>query len=106
MSKHTPGHWFYSAKLSGSENHRGFSVLNQSGWRLAEVQPMDPDGIEGEANARLIAAAPALLEALEALLSDSENVRSIMLREAGIGMVDEVALAAARTVIAAAKGEQ
>ena len=35
------------------------------GWMIAEVMPLDEDGIEGLANARLIAAAPELLEALK-----------------------------------------
>jgi hypothetical protein len=64
---HTPGPWHFHAKLSGSENHRGYRVYGPGadGWTLAEVIPVDEDGIEGGANARLIAAAPAMRELLE-----------------------------------------
>ena len=69
MSKHTPGPWQHSVRLSASENHRGFSIWTADGWALADVQPADEDGTEGEANARLIAAAPDLLEALKRMAS-------------------------------------
>lgn len=62
--KFTPGPWFSVAKLSGSENHRGFKICGDDGWALADIQPVDEDGIEGRANAHLIAAAPELYEAL------------------------------------------
>ena len=62
MSKHTPGPWLVTHKLSGSENHRGYRIANASdSWALADVQPGDSDGVLGLANARLIAAAPELL---------------------------------------------
>lgn len=71
MSKHTPGPWEFVPKLTASENHRGFFVRAEKAtrngkWALAEVQPGDEDGMLGKANARLIAAAPDLLEALKA----------------------------------------
>jgi len=66
MSEHTPGPWFYRTKLSRSENHRGFTIDDSAGW-VADVSPRDKDGIEGEANARLIICAPKLLAALKAL---------------------------------------
>ena len=70
---HTPGPWEFVPKITASENHRGFSVraekANKHGkWALAEVQPGDEDGTIGEANARLIAEAPNLLESLVAML--------------------------------------
>jgi hypothetical protein len=66
----TPGPWEYVSKLSASENHKGFLVRTEKAtrngkWALAEVRPGDEDGRLGEANARLIAAAPELLEALQ-----------------------------------------
>lgn len=67
--KHTPGPWKVSPLLSASENHRGFHIISPDGWRLAQVQPYDEDGVQGGANAQLIAAAPELLEALEAALA-------------------------------------
>lgn len=70
-AKHTKGPWQYHSRLSGSENHRGFRVYGPgaSGWTIAELMPVDEDGIEGEANAKLIAAAPSLLEALQLIAS-------------------------------------
>ena len=69
MISHTPGPWEFVPKLTASENHRGYFVraekTTQTGmWALADVQPGDEDGKLGEANARLIAAAPELLAAL------------------------------------------
>lgn len=65
--EHTLGPWNYQAKLSGSENHKGFRLWGSVGGAIAEIYPLDEDGVRGEANARLIAATPALLEALEAI---------------------------------------
>ena len=71
MTEHTPGPWKYHARLSASENHHGFAISapthkpSQHRIRIGDVIPMDADGAEGEANARLIAAAPRLLEALQ-----------------------------------------
>jgi hypothetical protein len=74
-AKHTPGPWDYSAKLSASENHRGFRIWEHGdSWVLADVMPMDEDGKQGEANARLIAAAPELLEALKTCLLIVEHL--------------------------------
>lgn len=67
---HTPGPWRSVAKHSGSENHKGFRIYAEASWALAEVQPGDQDGTLGDANAQLIAAAPALLEACKQLLFD------------------------------------
>ena len=66
MRAHTPGPWRYGPHLSPSENHRGYYIVSESsnGWAHATVQPGDEDGELGEANARLIAAAPDLLDAL------------------------------------------
>ncbi len=76
--KPTPGPWEYVAALTASENHKGFIVSapthqpSSHRIRVADVIPMDVDGIEGEANARLIASALDLLaegDNLYALLS-------------------------------------
>jgi hypothetical protein len=60
---HTPGPWRYAAKLSASENHKGYIVRADSGWAVADVWPLDENGKEGGLNSSLIAAAPDLLEA-------------------------------------------
>lgn len=74
MSKHTPGPWAHSARLSASENHRGFDIY-AAGWSLATVQPGDEDGELGTANARLIASAPEMLAALK----DCREVLSLLI---------------------------
>jgi hypothetical protein len=76
---HTPGPWEFVPKITASENHKGFfiraeKVTRNGKWALAEVQPGDEDGNLGEANARLIAAAPDLLAALRRCKFDSLNM--------------------------------
>lgn len=58
-SKHTKGPW----KFSGRQMHEDFYLVEEENgmWNIARV--------EGEANARLIAAAPDLLEAAEFALN-------------------------------------
>lgn len=60
MNKHTPGPWFMTGELLGYRS-RINSTPQNLGWDLAHVC----NGPEADANARLIAAAPDLLEALE-----------------------------------------
>jgi hypothetical protein len=62
MSKHSPTPWTVVPLLSGSENHRGYRIASGNDWYLADVRPGDEDGLRGAANARLIAAAPELLQ--------------------------------------------
>lgn len=72
MSKHTPGPWFFRRAahpvVSGIV---GFDVLKQGQGVVAEmhVRPYAPV-IVNEANARLIAAAPDLLAACEAIIEE------------------------------------
>lgn len=56
------------ARLSGSENHKGYDILHADGYVVAYVIPIDEDGAEGGKLARQFAAAPELLEALERLM--------------------------------------
>lgn len=107
MSKHTPGPWFTFANATCVGGPAGI-LGNPSGADTAGIAHCGMAlraGDELQANARLIAAAPDLLEALQAMLKDSETVRRVMLAEAGIGMVDENALSMARTAIAKATGD-
>lgn len=104
MSKHTPGEWFIEKELPtehpGIESNvfgKFFSVVI---WGDSE-DTNDDGGIRGRtpeeamANARLIAAAPDLLEALETLLKQAE-------KQGAVGIYwDE-----AKSAIAKAKGEQ
>ena len=90
--KATPGPWTFYAKLSGSENHRGYCVHGASidYWALAEVQPGDEDGDLGRANAALIAAAPELYAALKNALpylwshNGQGSERAVKLAEAAL----------------------
>ena len=97
--KFTPGPWFSVAKLSGSENHRGFKICGDDGWALADIQPVDEDGIEGRANANLIAAAPELYEALVKLrdyANDSDDYKFGTILTSLVFDIAEAALAKSR----------
>ena len=62
----TPGPWQAKERHA---NYKGFVVLHDTGSGLRRV---DSDGIyENSANARLIAAAPDLYEALQTMLDSS-----------------------------------
>jgi hypothetical protein len=76
MNKHTPGPWFAEANdsywevnpMNGGDDGIPFSVAN-----VCCSSPGYRDGGLQEANARLIAAAPELLEALRELLEDTQH---------------------------------
>lgn len=65
-AKHTPGSWHATGLLITADNHEAGGIF------VAEVKPTNPltaDGYaEGKANARLIAAAPRLLQALKDMI--------------------------------------
>ena len=60
MSNHTPGHWNYKEQW-------GYYKIHSEDEGVSVVHGIDN---KSEANARLIAAAPDLLEALQFLLAD------------------------------------
>lgn len=98
MSKHTPGPWNMTADGGGFYVEGGDLLV---AW-AQEVDPC-PSGAEDyfpgdttEANARLIAAAPELLEALELLTAGIENSVSDTY----------IPLVKARAAIAKATGEK
>ena len=66
MSKHTPGPWKWWT------THEGAHRINphKGGLVIASCDTRNPFSEEQEANARLIAAAPDLLEALKETLAD------------------------------------
>lgn len=82
MSAHTPGPWICEA---GYGNH-GLRIDAEHGVALGHVRAFIPSGEirsgaevqmrweEGFANARLISAAPELLEALEGMLALAEQM--------------------------------
>jgi hypothetical protein len=85
--KHTPGPWTY--------DRSGYSLYVNSGRELVTALSMDGKRMEtSEANARLIAAAPELLEALKSVIawldapdesafSDSELARAAIAKATG-----------------------
>jgi len=82
MSKHTPGPWVVVPNLSASENHRGYRIVAKPrAFTIVTVQPLDEDGIEGGANASLIAAAPDLLDCLKELVALVRSEASCLLEE-------------------------
>jgi hypothetical protein len=90
--KHTPGPWVSEYRQS----HTGqVAVCNGDGEGYWEVWTQNwGGGINQEANARLISAAPDLLEALEEIVSHDAWAS------------DAPILASAKAAIAKAKGEQ
>ena len=64
--------WKVVPQLSGSENHRGYRIAASDGYYFADVYPIDSDGIRGLNRARLIEAAPDLLEALKGVMEYAE----------------------------------
>jgi hypothetical protein len=78
--KHTPGPWGYSNDLNRNSGTPGYSV-GVAGQQIAEIDHTDTAmGRDAEANARLIAAAPEMLEALEECIT-SEGAMAFRSRE-------------------------
>jgi hypothetical protein len=100
MSQHTPGPWKTLNRgtnrlvdiVQGSDASNGLAKVWLNEYRKRGATP------ERLANARLIAAAPELLEALERILTTHDD--SCQGAECGIAGID-----AARAAIAKAKGE-
>jgi hypothetical protein len=104
MSKHTPGPWrvYPTTELvdaRGTEGVTGYNIESES-CEIVGVEGIEFWKENAEANARLIAAAPELLEALTSLLSEAEAFASAIRAYA-----NSEAIAAARAAIAKAKGE-
>jgi hypothetical protein len=69
---HTPGPWELREPNCPDGPHKyGIQQIND-GWTVADINSDIEQG-EEEANARLIAAAPEMLEALEGLLSEMRD---------------------------------
>lgn len=99
---HTPGPWSLSASFDRVERRVKHGDNPPLVWGIASgINSAHPDYMpraEQIANARLIAAAPTLLEALEAVLPDLEHY------VATHGPGPDKRLAIARAAIAKAKG--
>jgi len=92
-STHTQGPWvIYDERAA----HGSRLIYSSSEYGVGEVWDINNNG-ENKANAHLIAAAPELLKALEALLRDAETM-------AAISGLNIRTIEPARAVIAKAKG--
>jgi hypothetical protein len=101
MPDWTPGPWEVFRFGPGLEVKTiyGYSGMDRSQLIPAVVSP----GVNAEANARLIAASPDLLEALEFLISAAEECM-LLTGEGTLSEADEVILDIARAAVAQAKG--
>ena len=80
MTGHTPGPWAVAIdQPAGDEPGPTFPAIVEAehGWHIADLQVIDDHLGEAprEANARLLAAAPELLEALESMIASAKNHR-------------------------------
>ena len=85
-TQHTPGPWIYDGKMSGGDLLISARVdPENSQTYIAPVAFVEGDWTNGiaEANARLIAAAPDLLTALEAMTAASVDPMGIAAAKAG-----------------------
>lgn len=104
---HTPGPWRAHERLSGSENHKGWIVMGALRGPVGEVYPLNSDPTPAaRANARLIAAAPALYEAATKARTELEVMLSMRPERDG-GLYREAldALTAALDLVDAKKAE-
>ena len=112
MTEHTPGPWRGVEQDGGTWALLSLSVHYGpilAGARFIDVNMGIGSVAENEANARLIAAAPELLDALHDTLAHFESIIARIDDGAKIYPADRAALDArfrqARTVLAAAHGE-
>ena len=87
--KHAPGPWYWYKGLSYGE--LGSTIFSEKGHELAKMVFITP---ELDSSARLMAAAPELLQALEILLSETPP-SNCPVRAAAISIAEE-AIAKAR----------
>ena len=97
MSKHTPGPWRYD-RSNGSPTTGQHMIAGAKPGYLAEVRDCGSGDVQ--ANARLIAAAPDLLDALQAIVKSLSDQDDEGLIEHAQQMID------ARAAIAKATGDQ
>ena len=92
---HTPGPWHIGKRAAD------VAIYGPKGQEVAKILGFFNDDEENKANARLISAAPELLEALEGLLHGSRKVTS----QEDWNAEREEASATARAAIAKATGK-
>ena len=94
MSEHTPGSWIVDGTTL--RPYSKLRVYDQDGFMVADCDGQHLDNV-AEANARLIAATPLLLEACKAFVAAYE--KSLQLEKT------DMAVRMARIAIEAAEGE-
>ncbi len=92
---HTPGPWEHYERVDREYPYGVRSQGGKAGEGPCHLASVRWGAMGGEANAKLIAAAPALLEALEAFLNGDASVSHM-----------KVAYEDARFAVARAKGEK
>ena len=97
---HTPGPWIAAPWTDKEAEIEGFSI--SSGGHLVPTSNLCGDYEEAKANATLIAAAPDMLEALQAALAELERANRAMRQEAGVTVCNEAVLQQVREAIAKA----
>jgi len=122
-TKHTPGPWF-ARKGDTFNPERTWGVVvpldreacaavdgdltgfdaNANGRTVVLAEVFDAEADQGEADARLIAAAPDLLAALVALAATARTFRNVPKAEQEWGPLDDEALNAAFVAIDKARG--
>ena len=104
MNKHTPGPWHWdSDAVKGDTLMRVRYRVTTIGKTVTQCYYSSADP-QSEWDARLIAAAPDLLNALNSLLRHAERVNDVMAEEVGVRFVDTGPLDMARAAIARATG--
>jgi hypothetical protein len=102
MNAHTPGPW----QTTDEKDRRGWLYIEGNYEVLARITG-SPDDVEAQANARLIAAAPELLEALRIAEGALKNPSPTLRARPGEMTIKErrhVARQAVRAAIAKAEG--
>jgi hypothetical protein len=94
MDKHTPGPWYWSNSYKTRDERLTWSLIGANGYGIlsCDGEANSPQGLgdTGATNARLIAAAPELLGALQQLCADGlhtqekwDNARAAIAKATG-----------------------
>jgi len=102
--RHTPGPWFIAPRTTPEIEICATNPADDEPWFIAAVyENGGPHPDSGEANARLIASAPAMLSILRAFLGHDDR---FYVSIGGNPIAVEQFLSAARNVVAQATGSQ